>query len=312
MYITPLKRIKRYADNLERCVVDSVRSISDEARKYALIGATVLGALASNQAQALDLKDAEALDLSSIVRVSVPGDGITMAGDLYRPIEPKTNTGVIILPGWNGTLKDVSYYTPAFSDDHYVLALSMRGFPGAGGTDQCGLKQPDDVAKAIDWLVNNTPVEKGNVFLFGYSQGGQVALLTAARDGVNISGVVALSPATDILRWGSTTNDSDIPNYVRYICNFGVNRSPVDYAMNINVPVMLVHGKEDKRVPPEQSTIMAEALAKYGSEVELYLVKGVTHAINQRWFMYGPAGDKIVEFVNRAFTRGQLASKKPQ
>ena len=58
----------------------------------------------------------------------------------------------------------------------------MRGWAPSGGADDCGLRQPDDVARAVEWMRTLPGVLADRVALVGFSQGGQVALLTAVRD----------------------------------------------------------------------------------------------------------------------------------
>ena len=55
------------------------------------------------------------------------------------------------------------------------------------------------------------------------------------------------------------------------------HRSPVFVAGKINVPVLLIHGDRDERVPTEQSLLMESVLREAGKRVELLLVPGMAH-----------------------------------
>ncbi len=46
----------------------------------------------------------------------------------------------------------------------------------------------------------------------------------------------------------------------------------------IRVPVLLVHGKLDRTVPPIQSTEMADALRDAGKPHDLLLIEGMDHS----------------------------------
>ena len=80
-------------------------------------------------------------------RVTIPGNGIDIAGILYRPDKSTgSSPGIIVLHGWsqydtNGA-ETVAIPAWLFSKEGYVaLALSLRGWPDTGGKDDCGGKQ---------------------------------------------------------------------------------------------------------------------------------------------------------------------------
>jgi dipeptidyl aminopeptidase/acylaminoacyl peptidase len=116
------------------------------------------------------------------------------------------------------------------------------------------------------------------VALVGFSQGGQVALLAALRD-PTIRAVAAYYPVTDVGRWKLTTTNADIPSYVTAVCEPGgvAARSPLTRAADLSVPVLLVHGDADTRVPTEQSRLLADALQRAGRSPELLLIPGAQH-----------------------------------
>jgi dipeptidyl aminopeptidase/acylaminoacyl peptidase len=117
------------------------------------------------------------------------------------------------------------------SEQGYVaLALSMRGWPPSSGWDDCGTAQPDDVAKAADWLATLPGVDGDSIGVLGFSLGGQVALLSGARSG-RIKAIVAYFPITDVQRWGDTTSNPGVRYfYVPLVCGTGNQNSPVHVA----------------------------------------------------------------------------------
>jgi dipeptidyl aminopeptidase/acylaminoacyl peptidase len=176
----------------------------------------------------------------------------------------------------------------------------MRGWPRSGGADDCGLRQPDDVVAAAEWLRGAAGVVADRIGLVGFSQGGQVALLAAARDR-RLRGVVAYFPVTDVELWKATTANPDIPGYITAVCEPGGvgARSPVTRAGDIGAPVLLVHGDADTRVPTEQSVRMRAALESAGRLVQLLLIPGAQHG-------FTAAEDEMARPVVDAFLAAQL------
>lgn len=218
--------------------------------------------------------------------VTVPGAGVTLSGILFRPpaaAEPVP--AVVVLHGWAESnvpgAPRVEGLARRLAEQGYVaLALSMRGWPKSGGRNDCGLEQPDDIAKVADWLASLPGVSADRIGAFGLSQGGQVALLAAARSS-RIKAVVAYYPVTDIQQWQRTTTNQEIrDDYIPRVCGFGRSRSPAYAADKIGAAVLLVHGDRDTRVPTEQSIMMQQALQKANRTVELQLIAGAEHGFN--------------------------------
>lgn len=232
---------------------------------------------------ATTVTDVASLSRPGRYEVVLPGAGVTLGGILFRPATTEGPApGVIVLHGWaesgvpgaprvEGTARQLS------EQGYVALALSMRGWPPSGGRDDCGLEQPDDIARAADWLASLPGVSPDRVGVLGFSQGGQVALLAAARSS-RIKAVIAYYPVTDVQRWKETTSHSGIRDYyIPQVCGFGKWQSPVYAASKINAPVLLIHGDRDTRVPTEQSVRMQEALRKANRNVELQLIPGAEH-----------------------------------
>ena len=159
--------------------------------------------------------------------VSLPGSGVTLGGILFRPASAAKPLGaIIVLHGWaeQGVpgAPRVEETARRLSEQGYVaLALSLRGWPPSTGEDDCGAKQPDDVAKAADWLATLPGVNADNIGVLGFSLGGQVALLAGARSN-RIKAIVAYFPITDIQRWRDTTSNAGIRDYyIPQVCGTG-------------------------------------------------------------------------------------------
>jgi dipeptidyl aminopeptidase/acylaminoacyl peptidase len=184
---------------------------------------------------------------------------------------------VLLVHGYGGSAVALEPLADLFAEAGYeVAAMSMRGFGGSTGVDDLGLHQPQDVAAVAAWFRHLSQLTR--LYAVGVSQGGQVVLLAAAA-GAPLDGIAAWAAVTDVARWRATTAYAGIPEYVDAMCADGryLERSPLHVADQIRVPVLLVHGDADTRVPTEQSVSLHRALLAAGCPSKLELLAGVAH-----------------------------------
>ncbi len=228
-------------------------------------------------------------------KVSIKSQDIDIYGVLYDET-PKTTTkkpALIFLHGWapqnvRAGERD-TYAAKKFSKAGYIsLAVTMRGWPDTGGYNLCGWKQPQDISRVVDWLKKRDGVDPSRIGIVGHSQGGQVALLTAALN-QSVKSVVAYYPVTDIALWAKQTDlpQDAIAGYINGVCAYEVSqeaRSPLYRANDISANVLLLHGDNDKRVPIKHSQLMFDALVKAGKQASLHTVKNGHHgAYGKDW-----------------------------
>jgi acetyl esterase/lipase len=164
-----------------------------------------------------------------------------------------------------------------------------------------------DVKAAVRWLRRfgeRFGVNGEAIGVWGESAGGHLALFTALHtDDARLEGTVGVTgcssrvragvawcPDTDFLALGSgpgRTGSPD-PTSPEALLIGGATRdrpedaafaSPVTHAPAGAAPVLLVHGLEDRLLPPQQSALMHEALHAAGSPCELEWVEGADHVL---------------------------------
>lgn len=158
-----------------------------------------------------------------------------------------------------------------------VLAYDQRAH-GASGGSYCtyGFLEKADVSRAID-AAGISPV-----YLLGHSLGAAVALQAAAEDD-RIRAVVAAAPFSDLRtvigeRAPSLESEADLRESIRLAeekAGFKVDDiSPRLAAARIRVPVLLLHGTEDRAIRSDHSQRILAALP---GDKKLVLVDGATH-----------------------------------
>ncbi|TNC12284.1 alpha/beta fold hydrolase [Methylobacterium terricola] len=208
-------------------------------------------------------------------RVTVPGaDGVVLGGYLFRPGgDEAPRAGVIVLHGY---ASDATVLVSGGGDlaraGLVALCLSQRGWLGSTGDEDQGFRQPDDVLDAADWLRREVGLH--SVGLLGFSQGGQTALLAAARPAASFGAVVSYFAPADLAAWREQSG----PGIGDYLDDFVPPErlaacSPVTVAPALACPVLLLHGSEDGVVPIAQS----RALVTANPAIALHVVEGADH-----------------------------------
>jgi len=241
------------------------------------------------------------------VRISTPA---VVLHAIYLPPKEagreERHPAVVILPRFtNLGLHEAIAEARQFSEAGFmVLLLSLRGRVGTGGKDDCGLHQPDDVVAVLEWVAARESVDPSRLALVGHGRGGQVALLAGART-ERVRAVVAIGAPTDIGLWRSTTGHPGIPAWIDSVCEGGREgdrrRSPLTHAGRMSAPVLLVHGSANKRIPHEQSRLMAAAMQQAGKPVEFHLVEGASHRFNPR--QSGIIWNLMIDFLKRTMRK---------
>jgi dipeptidyl aminopeptidase/acylaminoacyl peptidase len=209
--------------------------------------------------------------------VKVPGaDGLLLPATLYQPrgCSTERKQGIVLLHGWlDEGAKDagLASYAEFLGEQGYVVLVPlMRGW--GGGQNDCGLSQPADTARAIEWLASQPGVDPDRIGVVGFSFGGQVALLTGALS-QQVKAIVSYYGPTDLVKLkeyqGRPWAASCEPDLKK--------RSPASVAGQIKAPVLLIQGDADTTVPPEQAEEMENALWSSGDSIQLYLESGVGH-----------------------------------
>ncbi|WP_043319975.1 S9 family peptidase [Microbulbifer sp. HZ11] len=161
--------------------------------------------------------------------------------------------------------------------EHYTSAFKEGG--------QGGYKMQDDKDDGMLYLVEQGLAEKDRLAMFGWSYGGYAALVAAAREDQIYQCVIA----------GAAVSDNQMQvNYYRdrlrgagKIEQLGMwddSISPIEQAAKVNVPILLIHGSVDQRVPPEHAERYRKALDENGKVYKYVELDGADHFSNTLFY----------------------------
>lgn len=196
---------------------------------------------------------------------------------------------VILLHGWSEdsfSLAEVARKVRALGA--HTVSLSLRGWRGSTGVGDYGRSDPEDLRRVIDQIRARGDVE--SVGLLGFSMGGLVALLTAARL-EDIDGVIAVSPVTHLPSMRDDTRSNLARQYfVDTITDEQwENGSPLSHVGSLKMPILVAVGLDDAVCPPDQGKRLAASVPTS----HLMEFKGMRHhASPEQW-------DQILEEARR-------------
>jgi dipeptidyl aminopeptidase/acylaminoacyl peptidase len=194
-----------------------------------------------------------------------------------------------------------------------VLQPEFRGSGGYGkafyekGEGQWGRAMQDDLDDGMDWLAKQGTIDPGRVCIVGSSYGGYAALWGAVRNPERYRCAASFAGISDLkrqLKYQITFKISkryrkDWRKTVQGEETFDLTTVSPLYAIDkLKVPLLLVHGDDDQRVPYKQSKLYADALAKAGKSYEFITMKGEGHGFssdaNQQLWL-----DKLEAFLTK-------------
>jgi len=148
-----------------------------------------------------------------------------------------------------------------------------------------------DLSDGVRYLVKQGIADPARVCIVGASYGGYAVLAGVTLDPGVYRCAVAVAGVSDLSRALARSTQEGALAEQRYWSRFmGVNGShdpaldaisPIKHIGAINVPVLLIHGKDDTVVPYEQSQIMYDAMRAANKSVELVTLRHEDHWLSR-------------------------------
>ncbi len=188
------------------------------------------------------------------------------------------NLPLIVLPHGGPSARDSEgwdWWTQYLAEIGYVVVQpNYRGSSGYGtafakkGAGQWGLKMQDDLNDAVTHLAKEGIADPKRVCMVGASYGGYAAMRAAQRDGRLYRCAISYAGVSDLAalrRYDSQfLNGRTIGDWLRGQAPDFQSVSPRFHATDFAAPILLMHGRVDKRVPVAQSRTLAAELKRAG------------------------------------------------
>jgi dipeptidyl aminopeptidase/acylaminoacyl peptidase len=212
------------------------------------------------------------------------------------PGQEVKNLPLVVLPHGGPAAADsddFDWWPQALASQGYaVLQPNFRGSNVNSGLLEAGFgewgrKMQTDLSDGVRDLAKQGVIDPKRVCIVGASYGGYAALAGVTLDPGVYRCAISVAGISDLRRfrnWTSTNHSSLVQRYWDRFMGITDKKattleeiSPIEHIGAINVPVLLVHGKDDTVVPYEQSEIMVNAMKKAGKAVEFVTLNHEDH-----------------------------------
>lgn len=228
-------------------------------------------------------------------------DGLRIPAYLTLPSEEKKPAPLVVLIHGGPQARD------DWSWDREVQILAMNGYAvfqpqfrgstGFGkafeeaGYGQWGLSMQDDITAGVQHLIDQKIVDPERICIVGASYGGYAALWGLIKTpalykcGVSFAGVTDIAYMLD--DWSDRNSNAAVRELQRV--RIGTPKeaaarfdavSPLKHAAKVQVPVLLLHGERDKRVPISHGEKMVAALQDAGKQHDWVVFENAGHGLS--------------------------------
>jgi dipeptidyl aminopeptidase/acylaminoacyl peptidase len=223
-------------------------------------------------------------------------DGVKIEGYLTKPINSpiKSKLPAIIFPHGGPMARDYAgfdYWAELFANRGYVVFQpNFRGSSGYGYKFEMasikgwGQAMQDDLQDAAKWLVEQNIIDSKRVCIGGASYGGYAALMAAVKHSDSFKCAASFAGVSDLERIIQDarrfTNSKIVKKQMGTDTEKLEAASPIHFAKKINIPILLIHGTDDKIVPIKHSRDMADELESYDKDVRYVEIEDANHHLS--------------------------------
>ncbi len=205
-------------------------------------------------------------------------DGVTIYGYLTLPKNKQEKAPLVTyVHGGPYGVQDVWWYeseTQMLANNGYaVLQVNYRGSGGFGREyERVAYRKrstliQQDIIDGTRWAMSLPEIEANNACIMGWSFGGYSALMAPLLEPELFKCSIAAAGVYDAIEQEDDADYSKIRSVAAHAMEiYGdeeallKKESPLTYIDRLSIPVFIVHGGKDKRVPPEQAYILKAAL----------------------------------------------------
>ncbi len=227
-------------------------------------------------------------------------DGLEIPAYLTRSKRQQEQPApTVILPHGGPWVRDYitfNDWAQFFANRGYVVFQpNFRGSSGYGtlfqrrGYGEWGEAMQRDLEDGVHWLIDQGIADPERICIAGGSYGGYAALMASIESPELFQCAIAYAPVTSLSKFANSFGKSPYRKSLQSAIRGEDNKapirsnSPVRRGKDVAIPLLLVHGTSDIRVPVSHSRDMMRALRKSRTDVTYLELAGESH------FLYRPS-----------------------
>jgi pimeloyl-ACP methyl ester carboxylesterase len=233
-----------------------------------------------------DISDMKVPDYEDVTFKDI-NKALTLKGSFFY--SPESNKTIIMAHGYTSSRfpfgkKTVNLIESLVNSGFNVLTFDFRNSGlSEGNITSVGLYEKDDLLGAIQFAKEKKP---GQIVLLGFSMGASTSIMAAAQN-KDVAAVIADSPFADLTNyldenlsvWSKLPSiPFNKPTLISMRLLTGIDTSkvkPIEKIKEISPrPILLIHSKDDKSIPIENSYSLQKAA---GENAQLWETEGVGH-----------------------------------
>ncbi len=217
------------------------------------------GAIVEQRGFRIESEFEKGIDCHRIVYLS---DGLRVVGFVVKPSQIESRLPVILFNRGGGleygniTKENLIYLSFLASQGYVLIASQYRGNSGGEGREEFGGKDVDDVLNLIPLAKSLPFTDPSRIGMLGFSRGGMMTYL-AIKEGAPIKAAAVVGGLSDLVQFFQEPGKDNMKQVIRQLVGPDIEeykkRSAYEWPEKINVPVLILHGEEDRVVDVSQA-----------------------------------------------------------
>jgi dipeptidyl aminopeptidase/acylaminoacyl peptidase len=225
-------------------------------------------------------------------------DGMEIEALLFKAKPENDNGHTIFWPHGGPQASERKMFRSMFqcflNRGYTIFAPNFRGSTGYGSSfvkmveQDWGEGPRLDCIAGIEWLFENSNMDRNKLFLVGGSYGGYMALLLHGRHPEYFKAVVDIFGPSDLFTFVNSVPAHWKPIMERWLGDPErdkerfIKDSPVTYLDGMTKPMLVIQGAKDPRVVKEESDQIVAKLKEKGQNVEYLVLEDEGHGFSKK------------------------------
>ena len=153
------------------------------------------------------------------------------------------------------------------------------------GYSRWGYEMQDDLDDAITYLAKRNLADPARAAIFGWSYGGYAAFVGSFRDPNPYRCAISGAGVADLPYFRAWLADGG--SFLEKVYRPTVDGiSPLEHVSSVDIPILIMHGDKDERVPVDESRKFVSKLEEFNKQYKYIELEGANHFFGTFYFRH--------------------------